>query len=187
MPVDRTESRFADERLPDDRPAAWVCANDACGFEQAGPLEQGCVKCGAGAPGAKASKPQPTLEELEGGLPMDPNTNDALMREVRARPTPSPGMLHTPQSTLLSRMRHSASAEEIRQVVREELQAIVPQLGGLKTLPVFTPRERYALFEGLQIVHQMLQDATDLPPEERAKFPDETQLAELAARLQEQD
>jgi hypothetical protein len=169
MPVDRTQDRFASERLPDDKPAAWECS---CGQLNTGPLEQGCAYCGAGAPG-QASELPPTLEELEAarGVPMDPPRGVPPARTDQRGSTPRHSTSLADRILGQPKGQSSLTLDAVRAVIREEIRNATTTL-------IFTPPERHALCEGLRVIRSFA-EREDIGPE----FPSIEELDGLYQRL----
>lgn len=101
---------------------AWRCP--ACGQEQGGRFESGCVKCGAGAPGVQVRKAD------EGGAsPASP-------------PRPAP---RSPGARMADQLRQRAPAIDYDEIERRVARALESRLGG-----GYTPHERVLLYQALE-------------------------------------
>lgn len=163
------------ERLPGDTGGDidWVCQH--CANPQFGRPERGCPTCGAGTPGHKAEKKQPTYEELQGSGMVGP--------EVAGKPDYLVKQTHHVTLNLADRLSKvgGLTPESLRQIIREELsEALKPPTSS------FSDKERLAILEGLGMVVAVLETPDAIHPQQAALLPSVDEIKALTVKLQEE-
>ena len=195
MPVDTHRHGGAEgmPRLPGDdgTPKPWECPQ--CEAPQSGRLEDGCVNCGSGKPGYKATEPQPQYVEgvgrvvpgvLQREYPVRGQDVPSLHSSTDPRRGPGPGGI---ADRILARPVADTPAllDAIRMVLREELTKVGQELVAAQGRPAFTPQQRYALSEGIRVV-QTFVGGGEATEQELALLPSAEELVQLYAWLTEE-